>query len=278
LNQAEASVTPESGALRLEVVAGKAAGFTIVVDDRLVIGRHSEGPGRLANDPELSRHHAQILREPGGIYKIEDLASTNGTIVNGTRLDAASVLASGDSIEVGGTTLVVRSAPVAVTPRARAVDVRAATVIVDTPAAMRSAESPALEAEPPSLEAESPSLEAEPPALELESPAPMAAPEAAPEPPAPQPEPPVAVPELPAPTPEPFVTFEHDLGEPLPPTEVDEPGPPTELNVEAEAPRIELRLVVELDRGEAEVRLEDGGEPVRLSVHEGRWQVIDGGA
>jgi pSer/pThr/pTyr-binding forkhead associated (FHA) protein len=127
-----------AGALSLEVVVGKAAGFTLTVDDRLVIGRHSDGPGRLADDPELSRHHAQISRESSGEYAIEDLSSTNGTFVNGVRLEAPALLSVGDTIEVGGTTLVVRELPSLAAPGpAPEVDVRAATVSVDPPAAMR---------------------------------------------------------------------------------------------------------------------------------------------
>lgn len=129
--------------LRLEAVAGNARGFSVVVDDRLVIGRNSEGAGRLADDPEISRHHAEIARAPTGEFTITDLSSTNGTYVNGARLTDATVLRSGDEIEVGGTKLMVRSAPVA-TKRAD-VDVRAATVTVDVPPSMRR---PAGEASP----------------------------------------------------------------------------------------------------------------------------------
>jgi pSer/pThr/pTyr-binding forkhead associated (FHA) protein len=120
-----------SSELRLEAVAGKATGFSFVVDDRLVIGRNSEGSGRLADDPEISRHHAEIARASTGEFTITDLSSMNGTFVNGARLTAAAVLSVGDEIEVGGTKLTVRSAPVA-TAQAD-VDVRASTVTVDVP-------------------------------------------------------------------------------------------------------------------------------------------------
>ena len=120
--------TANQDELRLEATAGKATGFSFVVRDRLVIGRGSDGPGRLADDPELSRHHAEIAREPNGEFTITDLSSTNGTFVNGTRLQAAAVLRSGDEIEVGGTTLAVLSAPVVAEPAAAEVDVRAATM------------------------------------------------------------------------------------------------------------------------------------------------------
>jgi pSer/pThr/pTyr-binding forkhead associated (FHA) protein len=124
------SVSAEND-LRLEVAVGRARGFSFVVDERLVIGRDSEGPGRLAGDPELSRHHAEIVRAPSGEFTIKDLSSTNGTFVNGTRLTKPGVLVVGDEIEVGATKLVVRSAPVASAPPRPTVDVRAATVIGD---------------------------------------------------------------------------------------------------------------------------------------------------
>jgi pSer/pThr/pTyr-binding forkhead associated (FHA) protein len=95
--------------LRLEVIAGNAAGGEIEVDDELVIGRHAEGAGRLSEDSEISRHHARLAREVSGDYAIEDLGSSNGTFVNGLRLAAPQLLAEGDSIEVGATTLLVRS-------------------------------------------------------------------------------------------------------------------------------------------------------------------------
>jgi pSer/pThr/pTyr-binding forkhead associated (FHA) protein len=121
--------TANSDELRLEVVAGKASGFSFAVEDRLVIGRSEEGPGRLADDPEISRHHAELVRSPSGEFTIKDLSSTNGTSVNGTRLSAPAVLRIGDEIEVGTTKLIVRSAPIA--PAPANVDVRTATLIVD---------------------------------------------------------------------------------------------------------------------------------------------------
>ncbi len=99
---------PGSTHLRLEVIGGNASGSTIVVDDELVIGRHATGAGRLSEDEELSRQHARISREATGDYAIEDLGSSNGTFVNGLRIQTPRLLAPGDSIETGTTTLVVR--------------------------------------------------------------------------------------------------------------------------------------------------------------------------
>ena len=95
--------------LRLEVISGVAPGSTLVVEDELVIGRHATGAGRLSEDEEISRQHARISREATGNYAIEDLGSSNGTFVNGLRIQSPRVLDVGDSIETGATTLVVRA-------------------------------------------------------------------------------------------------------------------------------------------------------------------------
>ena len=98
-------------AARLEVVAGKAAGTSILVAEELVIGRHAEGAGRLADDEEISRTHARVTLDPSGVCEIEDLGSTNGTYVNGSRISGPEELSVGDTIELGQTTLAVRELP-----------------------------------------------------------------------------------------------------------------------------------------------------------------------
>lgn len=229
--------------LRLEVVAGKASGFAILVADQLIIGRHSEGPGRLADDPELSRQHAQISREEDGRYIIEDLASTNGTLVNGSRISSPTPLTVGDSIEVGATTIRVAQAPAP--PEAAAagpspVDVRAATVTVDVPPPMRSA--------PPAPADGAPPAESAPPTE------PQQPPEAAAEP-----APPAPVEELPP-------TFEE------PPAPDEEPQAAVE---EPETQRLALQVVFDPQRAEVEIQLGEEFEPIRLVLIEGRWQVPD---
>ena len=52
------------------------------------------------NDPEVSRRHARMeLR--GAVYVIQDLGSTNGTFVNGTRVGGMQVLNAGDTVTFG---------------------------------------------------------------------------------------------------------------------------------------------------------------------------------
>jgi len=100
-----------TGAARLEVVAGKAVGMSILIEDELLIGRHAEGAGRLADDDEISRSHARVTLDASGFCAVEDLGSTNGTFVNGLRISVPQTLAVGDTIELGGTTLAVRELP-----------------------------------------------------------------------------------------------------------------------------------------------------------------------
>src|SRR5919206_241649 len=69
-----------TGAVELEVVAGRAAGATIAVEDELLIGRHASGAGRLDGDDEISRQHARVTLDRSGFCAIEDLGSTNGTL------------------------------------------------------------------------------------------------------------------------------------------------------------------------------------------------------
>jgi pSer/pThr/pTyr-binding forkhead associated (FHA) protein len=100
----------------LEVVAGKAAGMSILVEDEMLIGRHADGAGRLADDEEISRLHARVILDADGVCSIEDLGSTNGTFVNGLRISAPEVLSVGDTIELGQTTLSVRELPLVEQP------------------------------------------------------------------------------------------------------------------------------------------------------------------
>ena len=51
-------------------------------------------------DPEVSRRHAQIVRQDNG-YAIVDLGSTNGTFVNDVRATTLTPLKHGDQIRLG---------------------------------------------------------------------------------------------------------------------------------------------------------------------------------
>jgi FHA domain len=90
---------------KLRVTAGGAAGSEISLDQEFAIGRSAEGLGKLGDDPQLSRRHARVARDPGGQVFIEDLGSTNGTFVNDQRISGRQALNPGDRIRVGHTQL-----------------------------------------------------------------------------------------------------------------------------------------------------------------------------
>lgn len=74
----------------------------------IIIGRGSTAQVILS-DSGASRHHARILWS-GKIGGLEDLQSTNGTVLNGTRI-TSSPIEQGDVIQIGGTTLIFRILP-----------------------------------------------------------------------------------------------------------------------------------------------------------------------
>lgn len=74
--------------------------------DMLTIGRDPSNILVLP-DKKASKHHARVMRAPEG-YVVEDLESTNGTFVNGERVDR-KVLRDGDEIRVGDTSLRFRA-------------------------------------------------------------------------------------------------------------------------------------------------------------------------
>ena len=71
----------------------------------LVIGRSRRAALRV-DDPQVSRQHAR-LRRRGGDVTIEDLQSTNGTWVRGSRVSGTRRLDPGDEVRVGPARIVL---------------------------------------------------------------------------------------------------------------------------------------------------------------------------
>ncbi len=94
-------VTPSSLPDRamLTVLTGLNLGQVFTVDqDETLIGRGRDAQVRI-DDVAISRKHARILRSEGQ-YILEDLDSTNGIFVNGTRVERMG-LRDGDRVQVG---------------------------------------------------------------------------------------------------------------------------------------------------------------------------------
>ena len=70
----------------------------------LLVGRGSGNDVNLARDEYASSNHARVEPRRDGVW-VEDVGSTNGTYLNGTRLTNAKRLAPGDILRVGETEL-----------------------------------------------------------------------------------------------------------------------------------------------------------------------------
>jgi pSer/pThr/pTyr-binding forkhead associated (FHA) protein len=70
----------------------------------LTVGRGAPNDIRLDDDEFASSHHARIEPRRDGVW-VEDVGSTNGTYVNGTRLGRPQKLAPGDVVRIGETDL-----------------------------------------------------------------------------------------------------------------------------------------------------------------------------
>ena len=107
VNEARGQVTPAAG-LALAVTEGPAEllGVQVPLDGRVVIGRAPDADLVLGDD-FVSTHHAAIAPADGA-FVIEDLGSTNGTMLNGHTLHQPTRLAPGDVVEIGRVSMEVR--------------------------------------------------------------------------------------------------------------------------------------------------------------------------
>jgi hypothetical protein len=69
------------------------------------IGRDQTNNISITSDHYISRHHAWVLQMQGG-YWVEDLGSTNGTLLNGEILNERKQIFPGDRLTFGKTELV----------------------------------------------------------------------------------------------------------------------------------------------------------------------------
>ncbi|MGH7434561.1 MAG: diguanylate cyclase [Polyangiaceae bacterium] len=95
-------VPPSGGRARamLTVLTEPQAGQVVVLEKRaLVLGRAVDAD-LVVQDPSVSAHHARVVRAADGGYRVEDLGSTNGTFVNGRKVDVSPLKAS-DRLQLG---------------------------------------------------------------------------------------------------------------------------------------------------------------------------------
>ena len=96
-----AAPTPQGSGPRLVATAGTYMGQVYPLASGAVVGRDPGNAIPLERDTTSSRRHAQIS-ESGGVFRIQDLSSSNGTFVNGARITECA-LSPGDEVVIGGT-------------------------------------------------------------------------------------------------------------------------------------------------------------------------------
>jgi pSer/pThr/pTyr-binding forkhead associated (FHA) protein len=79
--------------------------FRILPGVPRTIGR-STGADFILDAALVSRVHCQLVAMGDGALELRDLESTNGTYVNGTRIETAARLSPGDKVQVGRVELV----------------------------------------------------------------------------------------------------------------------------------------------------------------------------
>jgi signal transduction histidine kinase len=93
----------------LTVIKGPDRGRKFEIDERVpTLGRDAKNTIRL-HDSEISRHHAELRKTENG-YILYDLKSSNGTYLNGERLEYGLVK-TGDRIRIGQSELIFTADP-----------------------------------------------------------------------------------------------------------------------------------------------------------------------
>ena len=100
---------PETAPTLLVIIDGPLAGTSVPLSgDTVTLGRSASNTVVL-DDEFVSSHHARIYRDPAtGQWAIEDLGSTNGTIVDHRRLETPTVLPARVPVRIGATTFELR--------------------------------------------------------------------------------------------------------------------------------------------------------------------------
>jgi pSer/pThr/pTyr-binding forkhead associated (FHA) protein len=94
--------------LRASGLADRPEGRTFRLSDGTVktIGRATRADF-IVDAALVSRVHCRLTADKSGQLVVEDLDSTNGTLVNGRRVDSA-VLSDGDRLEMGATPILFK--------------------------------------------------------------------------------------------------------------------------------------------------------------------------
>src|SRR3990170_734101 len=129
----------------LTIHSGRDSGTAVeITGERFAVGRE-EGCELVLADEKASRRHAAFEALPDGRVVVRDLGSTNGTLVDGRRIEQPTLLSGGEQLQIGDTVLDLSDAASAAAPTTVGPD--AGTV----------EEAPAAATPPPSVPAATPS-------------------------------------------------------------------------------------------------------------------------
>ena len=105
----ETSCWAQSGPTLLVIIDGPKAGASVpLTSESITLGRAASNTVVL-DDEFVSSHHARVYKDPAsGQWAIEDLGSTNGTIVNQQRLNMPMLLPPRMPVRIGATTFELR--------------------------------------------------------------------------------------------------------------------------------------------------------------------------
>jgi pSer/pThr/pTyr-binding forkhead associated (FHA) protein len=103
--QVAGPLMPQGKRLSLAIINGPDAGSVYRIEKpRVTIGR--TGADLALNDSEVSRAHAAVeIRD--ATYLVEDLKSTNGTLIDGAKIAGPTELQNHSEFTIGGTTLML---------------------------------------------------------------------------------------------------------------------------------------------------------------------------
>jgi len=102
-----AAGTSSSGATRLVITGGAKEGLEIPLPaEQLTIGRSSDS-GLVIRDDYTSTHHARLLNWNEG-WVVQDLDSTNGTFLDGTRVVVPTQIPLNTPVKIGTTSFELR--------------------------------------------------------------------------------------------------------------------------------------------------------------------------
>ena len=101
--------TSQADPTLLVIIDGPLAGTSVPLTGEVITLGRSATNTVVLDDEFVSSHHARVYQDPAsGQWAIEDLNSTNGTVVNRQRLTTPTILPARVPVRIGATTFELR--------------------------------------------------------------------------------------------------------------------------------------------------------------------------